>query len=222
METYDFIVIGGGAAGYFGAIACAEAHPKAKVLILEATPRVLTKVKVSGGGRCNVTHQQFEPKLLVQNYPRGQKELLGPFNRFQPQDTCHWFQAHGVELKVEADGRMFPVSNSSQTIIDCLQGAAQKAGIRLQTKSLVQSITRHESNFVVNTRADASYKSPFLLLATGSMPQGHVLAEELGHSLVAPVPSLFTFEITHPLIEGLAGLSFSKSSISPIVNYTVR
>lgn len=210
MEKFDFIVIGGGAAGFFGAIACAEAKPGARVLLLEATTRVLTKVKISGGGRCNVTHHQFEPKLLINNYPRGQKELLGAFHRFQARDTVQWFQAHGVELKIEDDGRMFPVSNNSQTIIDCLEGAAKNSGVKLRTKSLVQKITRDDNGFLVQTRDEQEFSAPYLLLATGSMPEAQALARSLGHRLIDPVPSLFTFQISHPLIEGLAGLSFPK------------
>lgn len=219
FSQWDFIVIGGGAAGYFGAIACAEANPNARVLILEATSRVLTKVKISGGGRCNVTHHQFDPKQLVKSYPRGQKELIGPFHRFQPQDTVAWFSKHGVELKVEKDGRMFPVTNDSQTVIDCLQHAAETSGVVLERNSLVQNITPHhdKSGFEIQIKSKTeTLKATCVLMATGSTPYGVSLAASLGHQLISPVPSLFTFEIKDPLIEGLQGISF------PLVHVTLK
>lgn len=209
MEEWDLIVIGGGAAGFFGAIACAEACPGARVLILEATTRVLTKVKISGGGRCNVTHHQFDPKQLVNYYPRGQKELIGPFHRFQPKDTVAWFADHGVELKSEDDGRMFPVTNDSQTIIDCFHSAARKSGVVLRKNMLVQNIVScEEGGFEIRVKSASLLKARYVLLASGSMPYGVSLASELGHRLVSPVPSLFTFQIQDPLLEGLSGISF--------------
>ncbi len=214
MDEWDFVVVGGGAAGYFGAIACAEAHPGARVLILEATARVLTKVKISGGGRCNVTHHQFNPKQLITFYPRGQKELIGPFHRFQPQDTVAWFTEHGVKLKVEEDGRMFPVTNNSQTIIDCLDQAANNAGVVLQKNMLVQNIVPNLNGFEIHIKGNSSIKARFILLATGSSPYGVNLAESLGHRLIAPVPSLFTFQIQNPLLEGLSGISFPRVRIT--------
>jgi predicted Rossmann fold flavoprotein len=210
LEEFDLIVIGGGAAGFFGAIACAEARPGSRVIILEATPRVLTKVKISGGGRCNVTHHQFDAKRLVMSYPRGQKELMGAFHRFQPRDTVAWFAAHGVELKVEADGRMFPITDSSQTIIDCLEQTARQNGVALRLRTLVQKIEKVDGQFLVHTKEGPLLRSRFVLLATGSMPFGQNLARDLGHRLVEPVPSLFTFEIKDPLLEGLAGTSFPR------------
>lgn len=208
LATYDLIVVGGGAAGYFGAINAAEAKPGLKVLILEATPRVLTKVKVSGGGRCNVTHRPYEPKRLVSNYPRGQKELLGPFHHFGPEGTIRWFAAHGVTLKTEADGRLFPTSDDSQTIIDALEGARQRAGVELITKALVSGIEKEEGLFKLSLKDARSFHARTLLMATGSMPHGWALLEKLGHSLVPAVPSLFTFEIEDPLLSDLSGQSF--------------
>lgn len=207
---YDFLVIGGGAAGFFGALACAHANPSARVAILEATARVLTKVKVSGGGRCNVTHNCFEPKQLVQAYPRGQKELLGAFHKFGPKDTIEWFAQRGVELKAEEDGRMFPITDSSQTIIDCLTGAIADAGVELKTRAFVQSIERSEAGFQVNLKGGEILRSPNVLLATGSVPTAWELAKSLGHRIIEPVPSLFTFEIDDPLLKDLPGLSFSR------------
>jgi predicted Rossmann fold flavoprotein len=210
LEEFDLIVVGGGAAGFFGAIACAEARPGSRVVILEATPRVLTKVKISGGGRCNVTHHQFDTRRLVTSYPRGQKELIGAFHRFQPRDTVAWFAAHGVELKVEEDGRMFPVTDSSQTIIDCLEQTARQTGVGIRLRTLVQKIEKVDEHFLVQTKDGAELRSRFILLATGSMPFGQNLARDLGHRLVDPVPSLFTFEIKDPLLEGLSGTSFPR------------
>ena len=218
MDRYDLIVIGGGAAGYFGALACAEAHQGARVLILEATGRILTKVKISGGGRCNVTHYQFEPKQLITNYPRGQKELLGPFHHFQPKDTVEWFEKHGVKLKAEKDGRMFPTTDNSQTIIDCLSSTAEKCGVTLRKNSLVQKIEQCEEGFILYPRGAEPLQSRCILLATGSMPFGVSLAKSLGHKLISPVPSLFTFEIQNPLLQGLPGISFPMAHMTLKVN----
>jgi predicted Rossmann fold flavoprotein len=214
QNIWDFIVIGGGAAGYFGAIACAEACQAARILILEATARVLTKVKISGGGRCNVTHFQFDTKQLVTNYPRGQKELIGPFHRFQPKDTQEWFLNHGVTLTTEDDGRMFPASNNSQTIIDCLTDTAEKAGVILQKMSMVEKINYNNKIFTLSIKGKENLNAKHILLATGSMPYGVELAKNLNHNLISPVPSLFTFQINHKLLEGLAGVSFSKVKIT--------
>ncbi len=214
LQVLVLIVVGGGAAGYFGAIACAEALSDSNILILEATSRVLTKVKVSGGGRCNVTHQQFEVKNLVLNYPRGSKELVGPFHKFQPQDTENWFLNHGIKLKAEDDGRMFTVSNNSQTIVDCLEQTAIKLNIKVNKNSLVQKITKNsEDLFEVTLKTGEILKAKNILLATGSSSFGVKLADELGHKLIEPVPSLFTFEIADPLIEELSGISFNKVKI---------
>ncbi|MDP2137955.1 MAG: NAD(P)/FAD-dependent oxidoreductase [Candidatus Didemnitutus sp.] len=140
MNERQIGVIGGGAAGFFGAIACAEANPSCTVTLYEATAHPLAKVKVSGGGRCNVTHACFEPRELARRYPRGARELTGAFSRFQPRDTVAWFEARGVSLKAESDGRMFPVTNDSQTIVDCLMGAAREAGVRLRTPCGVKQV----------------------------------------------------------------------------------
>ncbi|GIV32193.1 MAG: hypothetical protein KatS3mg030_495 [Saprospiraceae bacterium] len=128
-KMYDLIVVGGGAAGFFTAIRVGELRPGSRILLLEKGGKVLQKVRISGGGRCNVTHACFEPKELVKNYPRGSRELLGPFHRFQPGDTIAWFENHGVELKIEPDGRMFPVTDDSATIVECLTQAARRAGV---------------------------------------------------------------------------------------------
>lgn len=212
MKKYDFLVIGGGAAGFFAALNCAEHRPGLKVGIYEATPRVLSKVKISGGGRCNVTHHCFDPRQLIRHYPRGSKELLGPFHKFGPQQTIDWFKAHGVELKVEADGRMFPTSDNSQTIIDCLQGAVQKNGVELRLKALVEAIEKAGEDFLVTLKGGEQVAARALMLATGSASFGWDVVKKLGHTFIEPNPSLFTFEIDHPLLKGLPGVSFAQTT----------
>ena len=204
------VVIGGGAAGFFGAIACAEALPQATVLLLEASAQVLSKVRVSGGGRCNVTHACFEPTSLVQNYPRGSKALRGPLTQFQPLDTVSWFKQRSVALKTEADGRMFPVTDRSETIVECLIRAAQAAGVEIRTGASVVSIEKGESSkFSVQLKSH-SISCDYVLLATGGHPLGYRLAAGLGHRLIPPVPSLFTFNLTDTRLEGLAGVAVSS------------
>lgn len=209
-ELYDLLVIGGGAAGYFAAINAAESTKGKRIAILEATPRVLTKVKVSGGGRCNVTHHLFDPLRFSKNYPRGSKELLGPFHRFGAQETVQWFEKRGVSLKAEDDGRMFPQTNSSQTIIDALEQARLHAGVELKTKAWVDTLKKDSSLslFHVHLKDGRSFSARFVVLATGSMPAGHALLEQMGQELIAPVPSLFTFEISDPLLDELSGQHF--------------
>ncbi len=204
------IVIGGGAAGFFGAITCAIANPYAKVTLLEAGRKPLAKVRISGGGRCNVTHHCFDPRLLVQNYPRGGKALRGAFTRFQPQDTVAWFAAHGVRLKTEADGRMFPLTDNSQTIVNCLIEAAQQAGVEIYTGNAVKSVVRLSEGFQVTSNKGKSWQGDYLLIATGSNPSGYRWAKDLGHQIISPVPSLFTFNINDPRLQNLAGVSLEN------------
>jgi predicted Rossmann fold flavoprotein len=206
-KNLEVIVVGGGAAGFFGAIACAETSPHSQVILLEAANQPLTKVKISGGGRCNVTHHCFNPAELVTSYPRGGRELRGAFCRFQPQDTVKWFAEHGVNLKTEADGRMFPITDNSQTIIDCLTQTAQQAGVKLLTRTPVKNITKSAGQFLVELKSGQILKGDRLLIATGSNPRGYRWAEGLGHTIHKPVPSLFTFKINDPRLENLAGLS---------------
>ncbi|MEM1368184.1 MAG: NAD(P)/FAD-dependent oxidoreductase [Cyanobacteria bacterium P01_H01_bin.15] len=207
------IVIGGGAAGFFGAIQAAHANPHLQVTLLEAAAEPLGKVKISGGGRCNVTHHCFEPVELISHYPRGGKALRGPFSRFQPRDTVDWFAQHGVKLKTEADGRMFPVTDRSQTIIDCLRQAAMATGVKLQTRCPVKSLRLSGSEFSVQTRSAGTLKARSVLLATGSSRLGYRWAESLGHRLRSPVPSLFTFNIRDSRLKDLAGLSVQKAQV---------
>lgn len=210
MTQQRSVVVGGGAAGFFAAIACAEAAPGCEVLLLERGTQFLAKVRISGGGRCNVTHHCFEPRELVTRYPRGSRELLGPFQRFQPRDTVAWFAARGVELKTEPDGRMFPVTDDSQTIVDCLLLAARQAGVQLRTQCGVAGVKRRVGGgFHLELTNGERLDCAQLLLATGgsrTATQG-ALAVALGHTLEPPVPSLFTFEIRGPLLDGLAGIS---------------
>ncbi|QBN18932.1 BaiN/RdsA family NAD(P)/FAD-dependent oxidoreductase [Flavobacterium nackdongense] len=209
-QNFDIIIVGGGAAGFFTAINIVEKNPNLKVAILERGNEVLSKVRISGGGRCNVTHACFEPNELVKFYPRGEKELRGPFHQFCSGDTVEWFSNHGVELKIEDDGRMFPVSNSSQTIIDCFIQATQKLGIAVLTGQSVQSIFKKDNFWKIET-PNENYITEKLILATGSNPKIWEMLQTFGHAIVNPVPSLFTFNIKDPRIKELPGVSAQVS-----------
>jgi len=205
-QNFDIIIVGGGAAGFFTAINIVEKNPKLKVAILERGSEVLSKVRISGGGRCNVTHACFEPNELVKFYPRGEKELRGPFHQFCSRDTVEWFSKHGVKLKIEDDGRMFPVSNSSQTIIDCFLQSTQKLGISVLTGQSVQSIFKKDNCWKIETQNE-NYIAEKLILATGSNPKIWEMLQTFGHVIVNPVPSLFTFNIKDAKIKELPGVS---------------
>lgn len=211
MRTSNILVVGGGAAGFFGAIAAAEAG--ARVALLERGREVLAKVRISGGGRCNVTHACFDPARLVEFYPRGGRELRGPFHRFQPRDTLSWFQARGVELKTEPDGRVFPASNDSRTIVQALTDAARKAGVRIVTEVGGLTMQRDSAEFTLRS-THGVHQGSRLLLATGSGAQGYAWARQLGHTLIPPVPSLFTFTVPDPRLKGLAGVSVDRATLS--------
>lgn len=203
-------VIGGGAAGFFGSIIAAQNAPHCRVILLEKSKQLLTKVRISGGGRCNVTHHCFEPKQLIQNYPRGSKALLGPFSRFQPLDTIEWFKSRGVELKTESDGRIFPITDSSETIAQCLQEAASRLNVEIRTTQGVNAITPVEDGFQLTLGNGELFHCHRLLLACGSNIKMWDLLKSLGHTIIPPVPSLFTFNTPDsPLLE-LAGVSVSK------------
>jgi predicted Rossmann fold flavoprotein len=204
--NYDIVIIGGGAAGFFTAINAVENNPKLKVAILERGQSVLEKVRISGGGRCNVTHACFVPNDLVKFYPRGEKELRGPFHQFCSGDTIEWFEKHGVTLKIEEDGRMFPESDTSETIIDCFTKATQDLGIDILTGQSVQSIYKTETDFKVQTKSD-TFIVEKVVLATGSNPKMWEMLESLGHSIVSAVPSLFTFNVKDARLKDLMGLS---------------
>lgn len=203
----NIVVIGGGAAGFFGAIACAESNLATEVTLLEIARAPLNKVRISGGGRCNVTHACFEPALLVQNYPRGGKALQGAFTRFQARDTVAWFESRGVRLKTEADGRMFPTTDDSATIVNCLLRAARESDINIQLGATVQAVSWQSNQFTIRLKSGETLVADRLLLATGSSPQGHAIAQSLGHTLIPPVPSLFTFNVRDPRLTDLAGVS---------------
>jgi len=212
------IIVGGGAAGFFSAIACAESNPEAEVLIFELTSNLLSKVRVSGGGRCNVTHACFEPRELVKRYPRGSRELLGAFSRWQPRDTIAWFAARKVELKTEDDGRMFPITDDSATIVECLTRTATAAGVKVRTGAGVTNAEKKTdgSGFTVTLSSGESLECQRLLIASGGSKAagGLSLAQKLGHTVEPPVPSLFTFHIDDPRLSELAGLSVENAVVS--------
>ena len=210
----QIIIIGGGAAGFFAAITCAQTNPDTRVTLLEAGKYPLAKVKISGGGRCNVTHACFDPTQLVQYYPRGNKALRGAFTRFQPQNTVDWYADRGVKLKTEADGRMFPTTDDSETIVRCLTDAAAAAGVKIWTGSAVGEITPQQpSGWAVNLKSGQVLTADRVLLATGSNPSAYKWAQQLGHTLSTPVPSLFTFNIPDSRLANLAGVSVKAATV---------
>jgi predicted Rossmann fold flavoprotein len=221
MSNLRVVVVGGGAAGFFAAIACAEKNPTAAVTLYEATAHPLAKVRISGGGRCNVTHACFEPRELAKRYPRGGRELLGAFHRWSPRDTVAWFEARGVELKTEADGRMFPVTDDSTTIVDCLLGAAAKAGVEVRTSlgvRKVEQVGRSEAEpaFWLTLTDNTELRGERLLIATGGnrASAGLTMAAALGHAIEPTVPSLFTFHIDDKRLEGLSGIAVENVAVS--------
>ncbi|MDP0492086.1 MAG: NAD(P)/FAD-dependent oxidoreductase [Verrucomicrobiota bacterium JB023] len=208
MPDQSLIVIGGGAAGFFGAIAAAEQGVK-DILILEKTRDVLTKVRISGGGRCNVTHDCPAPRDLVKNYPRGHRSLHGPFSRFNATDTIAWFDEHGVSLKTEPDGRMFPATNTSETIVQCLCHTARELGIQWQTRTGVTGLEKFEKHFAVHLADGQIITARRVLVATGGLRsrEAQLAVQEAEHEFTKPVPSLFTFHIDDARLAGLSGTS---------------
>lgn len=212
----NLVVVGGGAAGFFGAIAAAEANPQCRVTLLERNAAPLGKVRISGGGRCNVTHACFDPTELIKHYPRGGRALLGPLTRFQPRDVMAWFESRGVPLKTERDGRVFPLSDNAESIVNCLIESARRAGVEVRTGANVQDIRREEGAYIVVLKGDQPLRADRILLATGSSATGWRIAQALGHTLVPPVPSLFTFEIrtergeADPRLDGLSGIAVAQ------------
>ncbi len=204
------IIIGGGASGFFTA---ANIDTKLyDVTILEQNSDVLQKVKISGGGRCNVSHACFDPRELVQFYPRGNKELLSVFTKFQPGDTMNWYEEHGVVLKIEDDNRIFPESNLSQSIIDCLVNECRKKNVKILTKQTVTEILPQENGYKIHT-TDQNYFADYVVFSTGSSPKAFKILEKLGHQIIAPVPSLFTFNIKNEILKDLMGTSFQYVNI---------
>jgi predicted Rossmann fold flavoprotein len=235
MNPGRIVIVGGGAAGFFAALACADAGSVAEILVLEKSPQFLAKVKISGGGRCNVTHACFDGRELASRYPRGERALIAPFKLFKASDTVAWFAARGVTLKTESDGRMFPVTDSSQTIIDCLLNAARQAGVKLKANCDVERVVKTadgrfelmlsnqsagRADLLVGQNAQQRVPTKLtcdkLLLATGGCrtPALGQLAVSLGHTLEPPVPSLFTFHIATPWLRELAGVSVETAEVS--------
>ena len=215
-DRHEILILGGGAAGFFAAIACAEQNPAARVRILEKGKEVLGKVKVSGGGRCNVTNGCFEPAELVKNYPRGGKALLGPFHRFCTGDTMAWFESRGVPLKIEDDGRVFPVSNNSQSIIDCLLDSAANAGVEVIRNTRVEQLYPPEEpnqRWKVLSGGGEAFFADRILIASGSSTPVWEMIRRLGHHIMEPVPSLFTFNVKDPRIADLQGLSVPLAQV---------
>lgn len=216
-EHKRVVVVGGGAAGFFGAIACAEKLGDAgQVTLYEATAHPLAKVRVSGGGRCNVTHACFEPRELVKRYPRGARELLGALHRWQPRDTVAWFGERGVELKTEEDGRMFPTTDNSATIVECLMRAAEKARVHLVTSMGVRTIEGSGGAFWLTLTDGTNLRCERVLLATGGnrSSAGFAIAEKFGHTIETLVPSLFTFHIDDARLIGLSGVSVENAAVA--------
>lgn len=218
----DVMIIGGGAAGFFAAINTAEIAKKnqqnTRVQILEAGPLVLKKVRISGGGRCNVTHHLFNVRTFTEKYPRGSKELLSPFHSFQALDTVEWFKNRGVHLVPEEDGRMFPDTNSSETIIDCFLNSAEKAGVQIQLNHKVEKIQKLDSGrFLLQIRGHGAIEADAVMIATGSSAFGYHLATDLGHSITELAPSLFSFKIEDPLLNELSGLSFENAGLKLLI-----
>lgn len=215
MLRFDLIVIGGGAAGMFNAINVATLFPDKKVLVVEKSNKLLAKVKISGGGRCNVTHACFDPKELIRYYPRGARELLSVFSRFSPLETAMWFAERGVKLKTEEDGRMFPITDSSQTIIDCLLKEAEKNNVNIWQGCEVKKIAPQEKGFVIELSDGQELSCHKLMIATGGHPklEQYKWIEKFGHTIVPPVPSLFTFNLVKNPITELMGVSVKKARV---------
>ena len=213
-EIKKVAVIGGGAAGFFAALSVAEHHPSAHITLYEKSSKVLSKVKISGGGRCNVTHNCTDINTLIQAYPRGRKQLKSIFHSFQPKDTIEWFNARGVTLKTEKDGRMFPISDDSQTIIDCLERACDKLGIQRQLNAAVEKIIPHEGKWTIEFK-NGSIQSDNVIVTTGGSPKakGFEWLANLKHSIIPPVPSLFTFNMPKEDITQLMGVVAKNAKV---------
>ena len=211
----DLLVIGGGAAGFVGAIRAAELRPDSSVVIIEKTGRVLDKVRISGGGRCNVTHACFDPRELSKNYPRGERELLGPFNRFMCGDMMGWLDERGVETSIEDDGRVFPAENTSAAIIRCFENEVHQKGVSIERNTGMRSLEKTDSGWVVHTD-ERPIPTKAILVATGSSSVVWKELRKLEIPIIEPVPSLFTFKIAHPLLRGLMGLAVQNAEISII------
>ena len=214
------VIIGGGAAGFFAAINAKEMNPDLDITILEKGKEVLQKVRISGGGRCNVTHACFIPKQLCDFYPRGKKELLGPFHQFMTGDTFEWFENRGVPLKIEEDNRVFPEANTSEAIINCFQKAVGNLGVKVLTNFGVNEIYQQENQWVIHTK-NQEFKADFVVIAAGSSKKVWELCQTLNHTVVEPVPSLFTFNINDKRLTDLLGISVPQATVK-LVNTSLE
>ena len=214
-QKKHIVVIGGGAAGFYGAIRAAELNPDALITIVEKTPKLLGKVKVSGGGRCNLTHNCFGPVPLAANYPRGQKLLKQLFYTYGAAETCQWFEKRGLPLVAEPDGRMFPVTNSSQSVIDLFLREAQQKNIQIITGTGVQAISRGDDGIFELQAGQQKISADKVLVTTGGAPkpEAYDWLAKLGHTIEAPVPSLFTFNIPDKELHQLAGISVPNATV---------
>lgn len=215
MNPKHIIVIGGGAAGFFAAINAAQLHKSYAVTLLEKSSKLLSKVRVSGGGRCNVTHACFDNGLLVKNYPRGEKELRNVFSRFTTTDTINWFEQRGVKLKTEVDGRMFPITDNSQTIVDCLIQEAERSGVKIKLNVDIGQIQKKEDQFILTTNDGGIFTCDKLIIAAGGNPKhtAYDWLKNLGHTIIKPVPSLFTFNIPNDPVTQLMGVSVPLAKV---------
>ncbi len=216
MKTKTLVVAGGGAAGFFAAINAAGMSKSLHVILLEKTQKLLSKVRVSGGGRCNVTHSCFEPKVLIGKYPRGKKELTNGFFRFNPAHTIEWFAQRGVKLKTEEDGRMFPITDNSETIIQCFLKEAEKNNVIIKTGAGIESFSKAGEKFALQLTDRTKLEADFLLIATGGSPseKNYRWLMQTGHTIIPPVPSLFTFNIPGFGLKGLEGITVQAAKIS--------
>ena len=213
--VYDLIIAGGGAAGFFAAVEAATQNPALKIVILEKSTKLLSKVKISGGGRCNVTHHCFEPTPLSKHYPRGQREFKQLFRIFQASDTVNWFEKRGVKLKTEDDGRMFPVTDDSQSIIDCFLREAEKFKIEVRMTTEVDRVERNDDRFTVHCRNGKSFSSIKFLIAMGGPPKedSYEWIKSLGHTILPPIPSLFTFNDSSKEFIDLMGVAVQDGEV---------
>ncbi|MBN1268277.1 MAG: NAD(P)/FAD-dependent oxidoreductase [Kiritimatiellae bacterium] len=211
----NIAIAGGGAAGFFAAIQCRTRFPGTQVTILEKSRRPLAKVLLSGGGRCNLTHACLDPRDFAAHYPRGQKELIGPLSTWGVQSTMEWFEAHGVPLKTELDGRVFPKSDSSRTVVECLLREAERAGVQLRTGAALVAARGRQDGFALDLTDGSALDCSRLLLATGggAGSGGYNSAAALGHTIREPVPSLFSFTTRDTRLRGLAGLSVPMTAL---------
>ena len=215
MEFKKVAVIGGGAAGFFAAISVKENHPSHQVILFEKTSKVLSKVRISGGGRCNVTHDCSDIPTLCDAYPRGGKKLKSIFYQFNINDTVDWFKTRGIPLKTETDGRMFPITDNSQSIIDCLESEIKHLNVTLKFGQTIKNIEQDEKEWKLNFKDQPSQNFDFVIVATGGSPKinGFNWLKNLGHNIISPVPSLFTFNMPQETIKKLMGLVVENARI---------